>query len=439
MTRETKVGLLFGVAVVMLIGIIAADHLASTKSTPNSDANILEYIDRAADESRMTRRQAPPLPSPNANTTTQPLRRALPSPNTTPTRTTQPQRYQFVRAIATDSDNASSEQNATTNPPPTRRSNTSSRAASLLQRASQNNTTTQNPAPARPLTNYERSVLDDQDRVNNNQPARATRRPSLFDRTTPTTPPTTISATPRPPANRIIGTTISTTPNGSTASSPSTPITPGKRDPRIHIVKPNESLYGIALKYYGNGDKWNLIKNANPTTVSESGAVNAGAKLLIPFDPEILKQLENPATSPTTSAMASRTNPQPSNEITVKPGDTLSQLSLKYLGSSKHWEKILKHNNMKDASELRAGMKLKLPTLDNTPTPATPQTTSTTPRSTQPVTSSKTYTVKSGDSLIRIAKRELGDGSRWQEIFKLNKATLKSPDAIKVGQTLKLP
>ncbi|QDU33128.1 LysM domain/BON superfamily protein [Poriferisphaera corsica] len=421
MTRETKVGLLFGVAVVMLIGIIAADHLASTKNTPSADANVLEYVDRAADESRMSRRQAPSLNNPNTNPAPQPLRRALPSPNTLPPRTTTPQRPQFVRAMATDTN---TDQNNTT-PPATRRNNTSSRAAALLNRAAQN-TTPQNQSPTRPLTSYERSVQNDQDRTAAQQPTTpAARRPSIFDRPT--------STTNRPPANRIIGTAIPTT--------PSTSITPGNRDARIHIVKPNESLYGIALKYYGNGDKWNLIKNANPTRVSDNGSIIAGAKLTIPFDPKLLKELET--NTQTSTASATRTPTQSSNEITVKPGDTLSELSLRYLGSSKHWKKILAHNNMKDASELRAGMKLKLPTLDNTPAPSTQQTSSatraTTPRNTQPTSSSKTYTVRSGDSLIRIAKRELGDGSRWQEIFDLNKATLKSPDAIKVGQTLKLP
>ncbi|MGV6815078.1 MAG: LysM peptidoglycan-binding domain-containing protein [Phycisphaerales bacterium] len=49
------------------------------------------------------------------------------------------------------------------------------------------------------------------------------------------------------------------------------------------------------------------------------------------------------------------------------------------------------------------------------------------------------YTVVSGDSLIRIARRELHNAERWKEIHRLN-ADILGPDAIlKIGMTLKLP
>ncbi|NUH35254.1 N-acetylmuramoyl-L-alanine amidase [Streptomyces samsunensis] len=48
-----------------------------------------------------------------------------------------------------------------------------------------------------------------------------------------------------------------------------------------------------------------------------------------------------------------------------------------------------------------------------------------------------TYTVGRGDTLWSIAASKLGDGSRWTEIAKLN--GLKDPNAIAVGQKLKLP
>lgn len=51
----------------------------------------------------------------------------------------------------------------------------------------------------------------------------------------------------------------------------------------------------------------------------------------------------------------------------------------------------------------------------------------------------KTYTVKSGDTLWNIAKRYLGNGSRYTEIFNLNKDKIKNPNRIYVGQVLVLP
>ncbi len=54
--------------------------------------------------------------------------------------------------------------------------------------------------------------------------------------------------------------------------------------------------------------------------------------------------------------------------------------------------------------------------------------------------SATTYTVKSGDSLWAIAKQYLGDGSRYNEIYELNKDTIGSnPNLIYPGQTFTLP
>ncbi|WP_068983865.1 LysM peptidoglycan-binding domain-containing protein [Lysinibacillus xylanilyticus] len=48
----------------------------------------------------------------------------------------------------------------------------------------------------------------------------------------------------------------------------------------------------------------------------------------------------------------------------------------------------------------------------------------------------KTYTVKKGDTLWAIAKKYLGDGSKYTELAKLN--NISNPDVIKVGQVIKL-
>ncbi|MFD3259986.1 LysM peptidoglycan-binding domain-containing protein [Paenibacillus lentus] len=52
----------------------------------------------------------------------------------------------------------------------------------------------------------------------------------------------------------------------------------------------------------------------------------------------------------------------------------------------------------------------------------------------------KTYTVKSGDSLSKIAKLELGDSSKWSAIYNLNKKTIgPNSNLIKPGQKLVMP
>lgn len=59
------------------------------------------------------------------------------------------------------------------------------------------------------------------------------------------------------------------------------------------------------------------------------------------------------------------------------------------------------------------------------------------PRSTAP--KPKTYTVQAGDCLWNIAKKHLGDGSRWPEIYNLNKDKIKNPNLIYGGQVLTMP
>jgi len=51
----------------------------------------------------------------------------------------------------------------------------------------------------------------------------------------------------------------------------------------------------------------------------------------------------------------------------------------------------------------------------------------------------RTYTVKAGDTLSKIAKETLGDSNAYMKIFNANKDLLSDPDKIKPGQVLKLP
>jgi nucleoid-associated protein YgaU len=51
----------------------------------------------------------------------------------------------------------------------------------------------------------------------------------------------------------------------------------------------------------------------------------------------------------------------------------------------------------------------------------------------------KTYTVKSGDTLSKIAKEHLGSAGAYMKIFELNKDQLSDPDRIQPGQVLRLP
>jgi nucleoid-associated protein YgaU len=51
----------------------------------------------------------------------------------------------------------------------------------------------------------------------------------------------------------------------------------------------------------------------------------------------------------------------------------------------------------------------------------------------------RTYTVKPGDTLSKIAKEHLGDANAYMKVFNANTDQLSDPDKIKPGQVLKLP
>ena len=82
-------------------------------------------------------------------------------------------------------------------------------------------------------------------------------------------------------------------------------------------------------------------------------------------------------------------------------------------------------------------------TVQITPSPAPSQPATATvqepPRETTSAPKAANYTVKSGDCLWNIAKKQLGDGSRWKEIYELNKDKIKNPNLIYSGQSLTMP
>ena len=55
------------------------------------------------------------------------------------------------------------------------------------------------------------------------------------------------------------------------------------------------------------------------------------------------------------------------------------------------------------------------------------------------MTSGKTYTVQSGDSLSKIAKHIYGDAGKWHRIYEANKDKIKNPDLIYPGQEFIIP
>lgn len=151
---------------------------------------------------------------------------------------------------------------------------------------------------------------------------------------------------------------------------------------KTHSVVSGESLYQIAEKYYGNGNMWKELAKFNG--MDKSGAVRVGMKIKVPSkealggrtlvttpptstDPGI--RLIKPAPSAPGKATVKETIKPPSAKpgkielasYTVKRGDTLGNISLKTLGTSKRWQEIVDLNNLDDEDALTPGAVLKIP------------------------------------------------------------------------------
>ena len=118
------------------------------------------------------------------------------------------------------------------------------------------------------------------------------------------------------------------------------------------------------------------------------------------------------------------TNAQTSTQTktyTVKSGDTLSSIAAKY-GTT--YQLIAKHNGISDPNVIYVGQKIRIPTTSNEKVETKPTKQTTT----------KTYTVKSGDTLSSIAAKY---GTTYQELAKDN--GISDPNVIYVGQKIKIP
>lgn len=141
---------------------------------------------------------------------------------------------------------------------------------------------------------------------------------------------------------------------------------------------------------------------------------------------------EHPTTRPgtTTSAMTSST--KTTTDYVVKSGDTMSSIAEDWFGDASKWSMIAKENPVADPNRLSVGQKLRLPSKDAKPATVKEQA--------APDTDQPHYTVRSGDTLSKIAREYYGDVAKWKAIYDANKSVIGSdPANLKAGMKIKLP
>lgn len=389
MTRETKIGLLLGMGVILLIGIIISDQLSQVNQ--NDPADFTEF---AGDTQRsIEASDATPAPGYDPGY----------DPGYAPGRT--------PAGVPADNSTVTDIPNDFLIPYDVQKT--------LPQRQADSTSVEQPKTIQQPLTAF-------------NVDPSTNRQTDLAEDDVPTI---------------TIGDTESEPPHYAQSSVPALPertatprISPAANGTAVirHTVLPGESLIKIARRHYGNGDYWKAIALANPGKVSRDGLVNSGVVLDIPKRDDAVLGLDIESSGQEiTRPIDIRTAVASTRTIDVKSGDTLSELASKHMGSAALWEDLLEANKdqLKDEHSLQVGMKLRVPgTTSQAQAPVAVDKPTTTRSS-----SGKTYTVKPGDNLTEIAEKMLGDGNRWREIFEANRDKMQSADRVKVGQKLRIP
>lgn len=135
--------------------------------------------------------------------------------------------------------------------------------------------------------------------------------------------------------------------------------------PIRHTVQKNETLFAIAKKYYGDGNKWKRIADANPGVVKAGGHIEPGVVLVVPeAGVDVQQRPATPEQKPASPIRETRlANAASPAQYTVRKHDTLGEISQRLLGTSKRLEEILAANRGKidDPDDIRVGMVLNIP------------------------------------------------------------------------------
>ncbi|HAU38074.1 MAG TPA: hypothetical protein DCX07_10215 [Phycisphaerales bacterium] len=203
----------------------------------------------------------------------------------------------------------------------------------------------------------------------------------------PSPEPATVAVSLEPSQDLPVGAVVRAEVLPRSAETPATATSEPAPAPaaRTYVVRAGDSLIKIARTVYGAGREreYKRIYEANKNLMPDEATVIVGQELTIPPLPGAA-----PTPAPVRPATTVVEAPRPYREVTL---ETVAR-------------------ELADATTRRAA----------------PQ---------------RTYTIRRGDNLTKIARETLGDDSRQtiQKLYNANKDKLRSPDSLPVGVTLEIP
>jgi nucleoid-associated protein YgaU len=141
------------------------------------------------------------------------------------------------------------------------------------------------------------------------------------------------------------------------------------RDEELHVVQQGETYWSIARQHYGAGRYFQALAEYNKPRISDQASLKPGMKVLVPsavtLDTRYGKamQVSGLAKPPAKPHAGLRIDPQGRPLYVVGEGDTLGEISRRYLGKTSRSEEIsrLNQEQLPNPNKLKAGMILVMP------------------------------------------------------------------------------
>jgi len=201
------------------------------------------------------------------------------------------------------------------------------------------------------------------------QPAPAGRRdPNVIDPNRPAGPTYGVEVPkqqPAPVSPAPERTVLGPNPNGTPPVIIDPPILPPAPTTRDYTVASGDTAYKIAKKFYGRGEDWPRLSAANPGRIGANGQVREGVLLKVPAALAGAKaaSVKPESAGPKTPGKPAAQPRAGARTYTVKNGDTLGQIAQRELRTTKRMPELLALNSklIKNPNDLRVGMVLTLP------------------------------------------------------------------------------